>query len=142
MKALALTAMLALGPSLVAAETTAATSDDEGPYILAENSWVCVTPEAYDVAIAEADRTDDIRALRKKMLEDRQCLTIDDEDIEDMLAPFVQVTERQDEKIKVRFEVEYYKRIAYLHRNFARVTFAGWTHRDRLKPRSSLANDD
>lgn len=141
MNALTLTALLALGPTLVAAETNAATKDD-GPYILAENSWVCVTPEAYDVAIAEAGKTDDIRALRKQMLEDKQCLTIDDEDIEDMLAPFVQVTERQDEKIKVRFEVEYYKRIAYLHRNFARVTFAGWTHQDRLKPRSSLANDD
>lgn len=141
MKALALTAGLVLMPGLGTAETTAATSDEGGPYILAENSWVCVTPEAYDVAIAEADKTDDIRALRKKMLEDKQCLTIDDEDIEDMMAPFVQVTERQDEKIKVRFEVEFYKRIAYLHRNFARITFAGWTHQDRLKPRSSLADD-
>lgn len=68
-------------------------------------------------------------------------MTIDDEDIEDMLAPFVLVTERQDEKIKVRFEVEFYKRIAYLHRNFARVRFAGWTHEDRLKPRSSLGEN-
>ncbi|MEZ5930845.1 MAG: hypothetical protein R3F54_02655 [Alphaproteobacteria bacterium] len=142
MKALALTLMLALGASLVTGEASAATGDDGGPYILAENSWVCVTPEAYDAAITEADKTDDIRALRKKMLDDKQCLTIDDDDIEDMLAPFVQVTERQDEKVKVRFEVEYYKRIAFLHRNFARVTFAGWTHQDRLRPRSSLANDD
>lgn len=136
MKALALTAVLALGSSIGLAAT-----DDDGPFILAENSWVCVTPEAYDQAIAEADKTDDLRGLRKKMLEDRLCMTVDDEDIEDMLAPFVLVTERQDEKIKVRFEVEYYKRIAYLHRNFARVTFAGWTHEDRLKPRSSLGEN-
>jgi Skp family chaperone for outer membrane proteins len=137
MKALALTAILALGSSI----SMAATAEEEGPFILAENSWVCVTPEAYDQAIAEADKTDDIRALRKEFLENKLCMTIDDEDIEDMMAPFVQVTDRQDEKIKVRFEVEFYKRIAYLHRNFARITFAGWTHENRLKPRSSLADD-
>ena len=137
MKALVLTAILALGSSI----GMAATDEEDGPFILAEDSWVCVTPEAYDQAIAEAGKTDDIRGLRKKLLEDKLCMTIDDEDIEDMLAPFVLVTERQDEKIKVRFEVEFYKRIAYLHRNFARITFAGWTHEDRLKPRSSLGEN-
>jgi len=138
MKALALTAILSLGSSIGVAES----NNEDGPFILAENSWVCVTPEAYDQAITEADKTDDIRGLRKKFLEDRLCMTIDDEDIEDMMAPFVLVTDRQDEKIKVRFEVEFYKRIAFLHRNFARVTFAGWTHQDRLKPRSSLGDND
>jgi len=137
MKGLALTAALVLGSSMGMAETT----EEDGPFILAENSWVCVTPEAYDQATAEADKTDDIRGLRKKFLENKLCMTVDDEDIEDMMAPFVLVTDRQDEKIKVRFEVEFYKRIAFLHRNFARVTFAGWTHEDRLKPRSSLGEN-
>jgi hypothetical protein len=137
MKALALATALALGSAIGAASA----AKEPGPFILAENSWVCVTPEAYDQAIAEAGKTDDIRGLRKRFLDDRLCITIDDEDIEDMLAPFVLVTEHQDEKIKVRFEVEYYKRIAFLHRNFARVTFAGWTHQDRLRPRSSLGAD-
>lgn len=135
MKALALTTILALGSGIGMA------AEEEGPFILAENSWVCVTPEAYDQAITEADKTDDLRGLRKQFLEEKLCMTINDEDIEDMLAPFVLVTERQNEKIKVRFEVEFYKRIAYLHRNFARVTFAGWTHEDRLKPRSSLGEN-
>jgi hypothetical protein len=135
MKAFALSIALALGASAAAA------AQEDGPYILAENSWVCVTPDAYDQAIAETEKTDDVRELRKRLLEDRLCMTVDDEDIEDMMAPFVQVTERRDQKIKVRFEVEFYKRIAFLHRNFARVTFAGWTHQDRLKPRSSLADD-
>lgn len=137
MRRLALMAALSLGLSM----SMATAAQEEGPYILAENSWVCVTPEAYDQAIAEADKTDDIRGLRKKFLEDKLCMTIDDEDIEDMMAPFVQVTERQEEKIKVRFEVEFYKRISYLHRNFARVTFAGWTHENRLMPRSSLGKN-
>ncbi|MGI9503207.1 MAG: hypothetical protein ACR2RE_09155 [Geminicoccaceae bacterium] len=137
MRTLALTAFLVLGSSI----GIVAAAQEEGPFILAENSWVCVTPDAYDQAIAEADKTNDIRALRKQFLENKLCMTIDDEDIEDMMAPFVQVTDRKDEKIKVRFEVEFYKRIAYLHRNFARITFAGWTHEDRLKPRSSLAGN-
>ena len=133
--AVAVTLSLGLGMGMAAA------AQEEGPYILAENSWVCVTPEAYDQAIKAAEDTNDIRALRKQFLEDKLCMTIEDEDIEDMMAPFVQVTERQEEKIKVRFEVEFYKRIAYLHRNFARITFAGWTHEDRLMPRSSLGKN-
>jgi hypothetical protein len=58
---------------------------------------------------------------------------VDDEYLEDMMAPFVQVLDRQGEKIKVSFTVEFYKRIATLHRRITRVTYAGWTDAGNLR---------
>ena len=55
-----------------------------------------------------------------------------------MVPPFLKVRERQGEWVKVRFEIEYYKRIEYLHRKFWRITYEGWTHQDRVIPRSQM----
>jgi hypothetical protein len=57
---------------------------------------------------------------------------VDDDDIEDMMAPFVTVVERQGDKVKVEFWIEFYKKIAELHRAWRNVKFTGWTAEDRL----------
>ena len=49
------------------------------------------------------------------------------------MAPFVQVLEENGDKVKVTFIVEYYKRIAMLHRKFARIQYTGWTERTNLR---------
>ncbi|MEM7365120.1 MAG: hypothetical protein AAF525_13940 [Pseudomonadota bacterium] len=120
------------------ATSAAAASDDDGPYVLMENSFVCVSPDAYGIAIERAKSAPSRFKLAKQLTSEKLCVMVDDEDIEDMMAPFVQVTETSDELIKVQYEVEFYKRIRYLHRTFARVIFSGWTHKDRLMPRADL----
>jgi hypothetical protein len=105
------------------------------PYLLEEGTWVCVTPEAYDQAMAEQGKISgfqELMALKDRMLEAKLCQYVDDDDIEDMMAPFVEVIERQGDKIKVTFTIEFYKKLAELHRSFNRVKFAGWTAEERL----------
>lgn len=105
------------------------------PYLLEEGSWICVTPEDYDKAVAEQAKTNgypELMALNERLVEAKSCMLIDDEHIEDMLAPFVTVVERQGDKIKVEFWVEFYKRQAELQRAWTHVKFSGWTAEERL----------
>jgi hypothetical protein len=105
------------------------------PYLLEDGTWVCATPEDYDQAILEQEKTNgypELMALKDRLLEAKSCMFVDDEDVEDMMAPFVTVIERQGDKIKVEFWVEFYKRHAELHRAWSNVKFTGWTAEERL----------
>lgn len=105
------------------------------PYLLREGTWVCSTPEAYDQAIADQATThgrEELMTLKDRLLEEKVCMFVDDDHIEDMMAPFVEVVERQGTKIKVTFTVEFYKKVSENEAGFNRVTFAGWTAEDRL----------
>jgi hypothetical protein len=105
------------------------------PYLLEDGTWICATPEDYDRAIAEQEKTNgypELMALKDRLLEAKSCMFVDDEDIEDMMAPFVTVVDRQGDKIKVEFWVEFYKRHAELHRSWSNVKFTGWTAEERL----------
>jgi hypothetical protein len=120
---------------LTVATTLVGIAAEGPPYLLHENTWVCVTPEAYDQALAEQAKTDGYKALmalKERLLAEKSCMLVDDDDIEDMMAPFVEVIERQSDKIKVTFTVEFYKRFDAVHARFSRVKFSGWTAEDRL----------
>jgi hypothetical protein len=113
----------------------AATAAEGPPYLLHENTWVCVTPEAYDQALVDQAKTSgykELIVLKDRLLAEKSCMFVDDEDIEDMMAPFVEVIERQGDKIKVTFTIEFYKRISNISAAFNRVQFTGWTAEDRL----------
>ena len=43
-----------------------------------------------------------------------------------MKERFLKVLERQGNKVKVAFVMQYRKRLAFLHRQISRVTFVGW----------------
>jgi hypothetical protein len=95
---------------------------------LKEGSWVCSTPEAYDVAIAEVGRQNgDLEDVKKRLLEQKLCIYMDAEFVEKMMVPFAKVLERQGNKVKVTFTVQYRKRLEFLHRQISRVEFVGWT---------------
>ena len=123
-------AILALGIGTAHAKATKGP-----PYLLEEGTWLCVTPEDYDKAIAEQAKINgypELMALNERLVAAKSCILIDDEHIEDMLAPFVTVVDRQGDKIKVEFWVEFYKRQAELQRAWTHVKFSGWTAEERL----------
>jgi hypothetical protein len=122
-------------PVLLALAVATASAAEGPPYLLKEGTWVCVTPAAYDQAMVEQGKTNgykELMALKDRLLADKSCMFVDDEDIEDMMAPFVQVGERQDNKIKVTFTIEFYNRVSTIAAAFNRVRFTGWTAEDRL----------
>ena len=129
----ALAALLALAP---AASGTAA-AKEEGPLTLKEGSWVCGTLELYRRA-----RDNDWDAPRFSMAkfragtqENEACIFIDDDLLEDMMAPFVVVGGKDGGEVRVSFIVEFYKRIEMLHRRFSRITITGWTDAANVETR-------
>jgi hypothetical protein len=124
-----------LAVPLAIATPLAASAAEGPPYLLHEDTWVCATPETYDQALAEQAKTNgykELMALKERLLAEKSCMLVDDEAIEDMMAPYVEVIERQGDKIKVTFTVEFYKRVNSIQARFRRVKFAGWTAEDRL----------
>ena len=107
---------------------------------LKEGSWVCSTPEAYDVAVAEERNWQGakLEELKRDLLERRLCMYVGAEYVEKMMVPFATVVERQGNKVKVTFTVEFRKRLEILHRQITRVTFAGWTDAGNLRDKEIL----
>ncbi len=107
---------------------------------LKEGSWVCSTPEAYDLAVEEERRWQgaNLAELKKDLLERRLCMYVDAEYVEKMMVPFATVVERQGTKVKVTFTIEFRKRLEILHRQITRVTFAGWTDAENLRDKEIL----
>ena len=127
--------VLAIAIMAVAIGTAHARSTKGPPYLLEEGTWLCATPGDYDQAIAEQAKINgypELMALNERLVEAKSCMLIDDEHIEDMLAPFVTVVDRQGDKIKVEFWIEFYKKHAELHRSWSHVKFSGWTAEERL----------
>ena len=127
--------VLAMAILAISVGTADARATKGPPYLLEEGTWLCATPEDYDQAIVEQEKTNgypELMALKDRLLEAKSCMLVDDEDMEDMLPPFVTVVERQGDKVKVEFWVEFYKRIAELHRAWSHVKFTGWTAEERL----------
>jgi len=55
-----------------------------------------------------------------------------------MMVPFAKVLERQGNKVKVTFIVQYRKSIEFLHRQISRVTFVRWTDAGNLLDKEIL----
>jgi hypothetical protein len=99
---------------------------------LKEGCWVCETPEAYDLAIAEERKNGDLEALKQRLLDQKQCIYADTAFVSRMMIPYATVLERQGPKVKVTFTLQYRKRLEALHRQISRVTFVGWTDAGNL----------
>ena len=104
--------------------------DDDRPHTLIGGSWVCVSQAAYGQAAAAQRAGKDVQALRKELRNENGedlCIFIDDEILEDMMAPWVRVLGQEGDQIQVAFTVEFYQRLSTVHRRFSRVQFTGWT---------------
>lgn len=121
--------------ALIIGTCSAAHADEERSfYMLNEGAWVCQSPDFYDRVVA--DQAEAGPAGLGQVMRDQEqaqtCMYIDDEMLEDTLAPFYVIEERQADKVRVSFTVEFYRKIEFLHRRITRITFVGWTGSDQL----------
>ena len=102
---------------------------------LRENSWLCVTPEAYDQALAEERRRqgNGLQELKDQLLEAKLCMYVDHQYVDKMRVPVVTIIEREGDKVHLSFTVEYEKRFEILHRRITRIRYAGWTGAENLQ---------
>lgn len=107
---------------------------------LKENIFVCISPEAYDSAMAQVRELNgkDLEPLKKELGEKQQCMFVDAEMADDIMAPFAIVLERSGTKVQVQFIVTFNKRIALLHRMINRYVLVGWTDESNLEPKKIL----
>jgi hypothetical protein len=107
---------------------------------LKENIFVCISPEAYDSAMVRVRelKGQDLEPLKKELGEQKQCMFVDAEMADDIMAPFAVVLDRNGTKVQVQFIVTFNKRIALLHRMINRYVLVGWTDESNLEPKKIL----
>jgi len=112
-----------------------ASADDSAasPTSLTMGSWVCKSPEVYEKIIAEL-ATGELSPFKLASKHETDCLYMDDDNLEDMLAPYVKVLTEEGDKTQVSFFVEFYKRVEFLHRQIKHVKFVGWTATENIVP--------
>jgi hypothetical protein len=77
------------------------------PQMLAEDSWVCATPEAHDRAVGAERQGQDPQALEIELR--KHCIRMSSERLADVMAPFVAVLDRTGDQARVSFVMEVYE---------------------------------
>lgn len=120
--------ILGLAPGFLSANDS-----ETSPTSLSLGSWVCDSPEAYEAIVTE-QQSGELSPFKLAKKHEESCIYMDDDNLEDMLAPYVTVLNEEEDKTKVSFFVEFYKKVEFLHRQIKHVKFVGWTSSDNVVP--------
>ena len=107
---------------------------------LKENIFVCVSPQAYDEAMVRVRELNgrDLEALKKDLGEKQQCMFVDPELADNIMAPYALVLARDGTKVQVQFIVTLREKKAFLHRLINRYVLVGWTEESNLERKQIL----
>jgi len=107
---------------------------------LKENIFVCVSPQVYDEAMARVHELNgkNLEPLKKELSEKQQCMFVDPELADNIMAPFAIVLQRDGTKVQVQFIVTFRERVAFLHRLINRYVLVGWTEESNLELKQIL----
>ena len=108
---------------------------------LKENIFLCVSPQAYEEAMVRVAGTNgDLEPLKNELLEAKQCMFVDAEMTDNIMAPFAIVLQRDGTKVQVQFIITFRKRVEnqLLHRMINRYVLVGWTDESNLEPKTIL----
>ena len=122
--------LLALSLTVISAVGHAAT-----PMYFKHGCWLCTSPEAYNLA-TEALRN--LKAgtfdeLKKELFESKKCIYIEDDQVTDVVSPYISVLESIGDMRNISFVLKMERREAFLHRHLTWYTFKGWTDVANLK---------
>jgi hypothetical protein len=125
----------ALAAGLMGMALTIPAPADETFTTLKENIFVCISPQAYDDAMARVRELNgrDLEPLKKELGDKKQCMFVDPEMADNIMAPFAIVLQRDGTKVQVQFIVTFRKKIAFLHRLTNRYVLVGWTDESNLE---------
>jgi hypothetical protein len=119
---------------------TTPTQADETFTTLKQDIFVCISPKVYDEAMVKLRELNgkDIESLKKDLAEKKQCMFVDAQMVDDLMAPYAVVLERDSGKVRVQFILQDRKKIEFLHRLINRIVLIGWTDEANLEPRKVL----
>ena len=109
---------------------------------LKENIFICISPQAYEEAMVRVTATNggNLEPVKKELLEAKQCMFVDAELVDNIMAPFAIVLQRDGTKVQVQFIVTFRKRVEnqLLHRMINRYVLVGWTDESNLELKTIL----
>ena len=129
-----------LAAALVAMAVVAPAQAGETFTTLKENIFVCISPQAYDDAMARVRglSSRDLEPLKKELSEAQQCMFVDPKLADNIMAPFALVLQRDGTKVQVQFIVTFRERVEFLHRLINRYVLVGWTDESNLESKTIL----
>ena len=125
---------LVVATVLTIAGTAAALAE---PMMFKGSAWVCDTPEHYQDAVAQQQNGGDLATLRHELRAAGRCLFVEDEDQDDILAPFVSLMEEHEGMAKVAFMIQDERRRSIVDRSVSQTRYLGWTEAGRLQSREA-----
>jgi hypothetical protein len=107
---------------------------------LKENIFVCISPQVYDEAMGRVNALNgqDPEPLRKELSANKQCMFVDAQMVDNIMAPFAVVLQREGSKVQVQFIITFRNRVQLLHRLINRYVLVGWTDESNLEPKTIL----
>lgn len=107
---------------------------------LKENIFVCISPQAYDEAMVRVRQLNgkDLEPLRQELSEQKQCMFVDPDLADRIMAPFAIVLQRDGTKVQIQFIITLREKIAFLHRLTNRYVLVGWTDESNLDSKRIL----
>ena len=107
---------------------------------LKENIFVCISPQVYDDAMTRVRELNgsSLAPLRKELAETNQCMFVDPEMADSIMAPYAIVMDRDGTKVQVQFVVTFRQKIELLHRLMNRFVLVGWTDESNLEEKQIL----
>lgn len=105
------------------------------PMYFKHAAWVCTSKEAYQAA-QDAMRdpvNNPFEELRQRLWDERQCIYIEDDQVTDVVSPYIKVLETDGEMRHVSFVLKFETRHALLNRELEWVKFNGWTEARNLR---------
>jgi hypothetical protein len=130
-----------LAAAVLAAAAGALPADAKETFTtLKENIFLCISPQVYDEAMSrmQALNGQALEAVRKELSERQQCMFVDAEMVDNIMAPFALILQRDGSKVQVQFIVTYRDRVSLLHRMINRYVLVGWTDESNLEPKTVL----
>jgi hypothetical protein len=114
--------------------SSAAAALAEEAWMFRGDTWVCDTPQHYDMVVERAKAGGDLRALKRELA--HMCVLVEDGDQGDIMAPFVRRLEDGGDKVKVVFVFRSERRKGLLDRSVQQIQYRGWTAADKLRTRA------
>jgi hypothetical protein len=126
--------------AVLAAAALAPAQAGESFTTLKENIFVCISPQAYEDAMlrVRAVNGGDLEPLKKELGEAQQCMFVDAEMADNIMAPYAIVLQRDGTKVQVQFIITFRKRVELLHRLINRYVLVGWTDESNLESKTIL----
>lgn len=122
--------LVALSFTVISAVGYAAT-----PMYFKHGCWLCTSVEYYQEAKSEIlnlkGRT--FEEVRNQLFETGKCIYIEDGQVTDVVAPYIEVVEKVGSMWKISFIMKTEERITIIHRNLNWYRFEGWTDAANLK---------